>query len=113
MKILRDNSYVRFKKRSQSGSLSRPWRMVVVAAVLLVGGYLFVGGDRGLVKYMEMRRQAEYLQVEIDKLELKNRELKARVERIKPGSPEWEIFVRTECCLVKERDIVYRLVEKE
>ncbi len=65
-----------------------------------------------MLKYMEMRRQAAYLQAEIDRLSQENQEIEAQVKRIKPGSAEWERLVRTVPLLVRPDDVIYRLVEK-
>jgi cell division protein FtsB len=90
------------------------WGVLVIVG-LVVGGFLLVSllfDERGLPKYLEMRKRADRLEAEIKALQKNNGDLRAEISRVQHDPVRIEELARERLGLVRKGETVYQIVEE-
>ena len=100
----------RNRSAKQAEQSRKKRRTVIAALVALFVFYLtanFFLGERGLFRYMRMKKEKTALNAEIAQLASSNEELRQRVQSLKTD-PEYIESLAREQGLVKDGEIVYQ-----
>ncbi len=85
------------------------WFLIAYPFIIAV---FFFGGDNAYFRLRELQEKQSYLQSEIDHLTNENRELQSKIEMAK-NDPFWtEKIGREELDLVRDGEIVFKIVDK-
>src|SRR6185295_6862186 len=92
----------------------RASRGLLLIVGLLVGGTIVLSlffNERGLPKYLDMRKRADVLDSEIKDLEKHNASLRAEIARVQRDPARIEELARERLGLVRKGETVYQIVE--
>ena len=81
----------------------------LVAGAILVGSLIF--DERGLPKYLEMRKRADRLESEIRDLAKQNADQRADIARLQRDPARIEALARERLGFVRKGETVYQIVE--
>jgi cell division protein FtsB len=90
--------------------ISPAFARVLLIAVLLIIGFIFIAGDVGLLKVWGAQRQVQNLRSKISDLERRNALLSAEIDRLKSDSFTIEKVAREKYGYLRPGDKVYRIV---
>ena len=106
-------------RRRRTGKRNRlRWAFVVV--IVIVFGYLFIGGDYGWYNMWKLREQKAELEAELRVLESRKRDLTNELELLEGDSEsdertrfELERLAREEHGMAREDELIYRFPAEE
>lgn len=88
--------------------------IVAVLFVLLVWlQYKLWLGDGGIPEVLELEREIESVQTEVDRLQERNRALDAEVMDLKTGIEAIEERARSEMGMIKKDEIYYQVIDDD
>ncbi len=88
--------------------------IAVILFVLLIWlQYKLWLGDGGIPEVLEMEREIEAVQVEVNKLQERNKALDAEVLDLKKGIEAIEERARSEMGMIKKDEIYYQVIDSE
>lgn len=94
-------------RRSAGGF--RRWRLLLLAAALLLGAGLFVGGEGGLARLRERWRELERVQDELDQLEAETDSLRLVLWLLENDLEYVEKVAREEYGMSRSTEWIFRL----
>ena len=91
--------------------------MKLIVAVLLILllwlQYKLWLGDGGIPEVLELEREIESVQTEVDRLQERNRALDAEVMDLKTGIEAIEERARSEMGMIKKDEIYYQVIDED
>ncbi len=101
----------RNRKRIDLEQRHRRHRFLWLSVAAVVMGYfasLLVFSERGLVKFLEVVRTHRQLTQEIQRLQVKNEELRQKAQALRSDPDTIEEIARQELGLVKKGELIYQ-----
>ncbi len=106
-------------RRRRTGKRNR-LRWAIVVVIVIVFGYLFIGGDYGWYNMWKLREQKAELEAELRVLESRKRDLTNELELLEGDSEsdertrfELERLAREEHGMAREDELIYRFPAEE
>lgn len=89
------------------------WLISALVVVLIFLQYRLWVGEGSIAEVVQLQRQIEQQQTEIDRLRARNRILALEVRELKTGVDTIEERARSEMGMIKEGETFYMVVEEE
>ena len=93
----------------------RASRGLLIIVCLAIGGILLVSlffNERGLARYLDMRKRADSLENEIKELTKTNSDLRSEIGRLQSNAASIEALARDRLGFVRKGETVYQIVEE-
>ena len=88
---------------------------MLIIVGLAIGGVILASlffNERGLAKYLDMRKRADHLETEIKELTKTNSDLRAEIGRLQSDAASIEAMARDRLGFVRKGETVYQIVEE-
>ena len=97
-------------RKKRTASIKKYVGLVLLAGVVLVLVYVFLFGDYGVYRIWKQRQEIAQLERRIEELRLQKEELDRQIHFLKSDPQYIEKIAREEYGLVKEGEILYKMV---
>ena len=87
-------------------------RNIIFPIILILGGILLIFNDMGIIKWYQLRQEHHQIQMEIDRLILKEKNLTAELDRLENDDEYIKKIARERFHMVKPGEKVFRVVDR-
>ena len=99
------------KSRQKKKSIFQT-RNIIFPIILILGGILLIFNDMGIIKWYQLRQERHQIQMEIDRLILKEKNLTAELDHLENDDEYIKKIARERFHMVKPGEKVFRVVDR-
>lgn len=105
---LRKNTISHLSNRRKRKTLKFSLKRIGIILVVMVGMYIIIGGDSGILRINSLKKEKKQLELQIKGINNKQEALKKKKERLKNDLNAIEKVAREELGMIKDNEIIFR-----
>ena len=112
MSICREKLFRLLRQKQNNKKLIFQNRLIVFPLILITGGLFLVSNDMGIVRWYQLRHERNHVQMEIDRLILKEAELTNELDRLTNDKEYIKKIAREKFYMVKPGEKIFRVIDR-